>query len=98
MEKRELVFFTCHLQGILTDLKTVTHMIEDQRPYSQIIYQIGAIRRALRVLGYSMIACQVRESVAFLQDNSDLAAQSIELSQLQDLYKEITKTPFLKTR
>lgn len=98
MEQRELVFFTCYLQVILMDLKTVTRMIEDQKPYHQIIYQIGAIRRALRILGYSLMACQVRESIAFLQDNSDLAAQTIELSQLQDLYKEITKTPFLKTR
>jgi DNA-binding FrmR family transcriptional regulator len=98
MEQKELVFLTCYLQVILADLKTVTRMIEDQRPYNQIIFQIGAIRRALRVLGYSLIACQVRESVAFLQGNPDLAAQTIELSQLQDLYEEIIKTPFLKMR
>jgi hypothetical protein len=37
MEQKELVFLTCYLQVILADLKTVTRMIEDQRPYNQIL-------------------------------------------------------------
>jgi DNA-binding FrmR family transcriptional regulator len=96
MDQENLADIDCNLQLILGDLNTVTRMMEDGQPCTQILHKIGTIQRALWFLGNSLIACQVRESIRFLQDNPDTDAQTIEISRLQDLYKEMIRTPYLK--
>jgi DNA-binding FrmR family transcriptional regulator len=96
MDQENLANIDCNLQLILGDLNTVTRMMEDGQPCTQILHKIGTIQRALWFLGNSLIACQVRESITFLQDNPDPDARAIEISRLQDLYKEMIRTPYLK--
>jgi DNA-binding FrmR family transcriptional regulator len=98
MKREELVKTDHRLQVILEDLIAVTHMMEDGEACSQILQKIEIARRALRALGYSLIACQLRESIALIQNNPDPETQSIEFSRLRDLYTEVIRTPFLKTR
>jgi len=96
MQQEDLINIDRNLQIILDDLKTVTSMMEERQPCNQVLHKIGTIQRALRVLGYSLIACQVGESIAFLQNNPDPDARTIEISRLQDLYKGMLRTPYLK--
>lgn len=98
MEHEELVKTDHRLHAILEDLIAVTRMMEDGEACSQILHRIVTARRALRVLGCSLIACQLRESIALIQNNPDLETQSIELSRLRDLYTEVIRAPFMKTR
>jgi DNA-binding FrmR family transcriptional regulator len=96
MKQAELLNIDRNLQVILEDLNTVTRMMEDRHPCNQVLHKIESIQRALRVLGCSLIAYQVRESIAFLQNNPDPDARIIEIVRLQDLYKEMIRTPYLK--
>ena len=96
MKQEELVNLERNLQIILADLNSVTRMMEDRQPCNQTLRQIGTIQRALRDLGYSLIACQVRESIALIQTNPDPDARTIEISRLRELYKEMLRTPYMK--
>jgi DNA-binding FrmR family transcriptional regulator len=98
MKHEELVKTDHRLHVILEDLIAVSRMMEDGEACSQILHRIGTAQRALRVLGCSLIASQLRESIALIQNNPDPETQSIELSRLRDLYTEMIRTPFLKTR
>jgi DNA-binding FrmR family transcriptional regulator len=96
MNREELVKIEQRLHIILEELIAVTHMLEDGEACSQILQKMGTARRALRALEYSLIACQLRESIALIQNNPDPDTQSIELSRLRDLYIEVIRMPFLK--
>jgi DNA-binding FrmR family transcriptional regulator len=96
MQQDDFVKVECELHLILENLKTVTCMMEDHQPCTQILYKIGMIQRTLQLLRDSLLACQVRESIAFIQNNSDPDACAMEISRLPDLYKEMIQTPFLK--
>lgn len=98
MEHEELVKTDHRLQVILEDLIAVILMIEDGEACNQILQKIATVQQALRALGYSLIACQLRESIVLIQNNPDPETQSIELSRLRDLYTEVIRTPSLKTR
>jgi len=96
MDQEKLANVDCNLQLILGDLTTVTSMMENGQPCTQILQKIGTIQRALWFLRYSLIACQVRESIVFLQNNPDPDDRAIEISRLRDLYNEMIRTTFLK--
>ena len=95
MKREDLVKTDHRLHTILEDLIAVTHMMEDGEACNQILQKIGTARRALRALEYSLIACQLRESIALIQNNPDPETQSLEFSRLRDLYIEVIRMPFL---
>jgi DNA-binding FrmR family transcriptional regulator len=95
MNREELVKIDHRLHIILEELIAVTHMMEDGEACSQILQKIGSARQALRALEYSLIACQLRESIALIQNNPDPETQSIEFSRLRDLYIEVIRMPLL---
>jgi DNA-binding FrmR family transcriptional regulator len=96
MNREELVKTDHRLHIILEELIVVTHMMEDGEACNQILQKIATAQRALRVLGCSLIACQLRETIALIQSDPDPETQSINLSRLRDLYLEVIRTPFLK--
>ena len=91
MQPEELVRTDHKLHLILNDLIVVTQMIEDGETCNQILQKIGTAQRALQVLGCSLIACQLRDSITLIQNNPDPETQSIELSRLRNLYTEVIR-------
>lgn len=94
MKNEQLANVDRYLQIILTDLSSVTRMMEDQQPCNQILQKIGTIQHALRILGCSLIICQAQESIVFLQNNPDPGAGAIEITRLRDLYTEILRSQY----
>jgi DNA-binding FrmR family transcriptional regulator len=98
MNQKYLVDINCQLHAVLTTLKTVTHMIEEKKPCSQILCQIGTVQHSLWNIRSNMISSQIRESSLVILNTPDVNIRQRELSRLLDLYKENKQTSFLIMR
>jgi DNA-binding FrmR family transcriptional regulator len=68
-------------------------MVKDEQPCNQILCKIGLIRQALRSLRRSLIAHKIQDSILVIQNHPDSEIQLLELSRLQDFYREMIQDP-----
>lgn len=76
-------------------LNAVINMVEAQKPCGQVLHQICAVQGALRTVGILLISSQTQESETIIRDHPDPEIRGAELLRLQELYREMLRTPFL---
>ena len=89
MGRQDRIDIACELRAITFNLATLIRMLEDEHPYYQTFCKIGSIHQALRSLRRSLIAHQIQESLSVTQNQHDVKTQLRELSQLQNLFREM---------
>jgi len=89
MDCQDRIDISSELRAITLDLEALIRMVEVEQSCSRVLSKIGSIHQALHGLRRSLIAHQIRESIFAIQNQRDAQTQLRELSQLQNLFREI---------
>lgn len=93
MDRQDRIDIVCELRAITFNLATLVCMVEGEQSCYQILSKIRSIHQALRSLRRSLIAHQIQECIFVIQNQHDAKTQLRELSQLQDLFREMIQNP-----
>jgi len=93
MDRQDRIDIACEIKVITLGLEALIRMVEDELSCNQVLYKIGLIRQALRRLRRSLIAHQIRGSIFVIQNQQDAKTQLRELTQLQNLFREMIQYP-----
>jgi DNA-binding FrmR family transcriptional regulator len=67
-------------------LNAVIEMVEEGKPYEQVLHQLGAVEAAIRAAGSKLIICEAQSIQNIILDSSSPKQRLVELQHLQSLY------------
>lgn len=92
MQPKEQTEITRRLRTAEGHLRAVISMVEAGEPCEQVLYQLGAVRSALRIAGGRLLACQIESCEDVIQYSVCPEERVAEIKRLSKLYQIMMKS------
>ena len=92
MQPEEQIEITRRLRTAEGHLRAVISMVEAGEPCEQVLYQLGAVRSALRIAGDRLLTCQVETCEDVIRYSTCQEERVAEIKRLSTLYQIMLKS------